>query len=509
MTSSAASVSSAISRNSERGGFLLAILTLAVLSVAAATFVFENGWTLWYGDAQAHLDNARRILDSRTPGYEQIGTVWLPVPHLLMLPLVWNMRLWQNGLAGAIPAALCFVVAGAFLFLAARRTYESAAAGWAAMLVFALNPNLLYLQATPMTEPVFFALLAALLYVTSGLRQHGAGLVVIAGLLNLLASLTRYEGWFLIPFVTAYIFLVSPGHRFRDAFLFGAIASVGPLLWLLHNWWIYRDAFAWYNGPGSAIAIQGSAHYAGQHNWALAGLYFRSVLRDVTGITPLWIAALGLVGVLWRKAIWPIVLLLLPPIFYIWSIHSGGLPIHIPELWPHSYYNTRYGLAALPLIAFSAAGIVVLLPARWRAPAAGFIAAIAVVPWLAHPHVADWLCWKESEVNSISRRAWTAEAAQILAREYRGGGILASSGDVTGIFCRAGIPLRDTVNDGNYVLWSMAVDSPVRLMNEEWAVDQAGDTLSHAMARTRGRYLMMYRLKVADAPAIEIWRRNE
>ena len=503
-------MSSAISRNSERrASFAWAVLALIVLSGSALFFVFAHGWTLWYGDAQAHLDNARRIIDSRNPGYEQIGTVWLPIPHLLMLPLVWNMRLWQTGLAGAIPAALGFVLAGAFLYLSARKIYASSAAGWMAMLIFALNPNLLYLQSTPMTESVFFAALLALLWMTLRYREtNSAGALVAAALLGMIASLTRYEGWFLIPFVTGYVLLASRRQRLLRAVLYGAIASLGPLLWLLHNWWIYRDALAWYNGPGSAIAIQGAAHYAGQGNWALAGLYFRTVLRDVIGTVPLLIAAAGLLGVIWRRAAWPVLLLLLPPIFYIWSIHSGGLPIHIPELWPHSYYNTRYGLAALPLIAFCAAGVMVLVPVRPRPAIVTALAIFVALPWIAPPRPDTWLCWKESEVNSISRRAWTAQAARILERNYRGGGILASSGDITGIFCRAGIPLRDTVNDGNYVLWSMAVDSPVPLMREEWVVDQAGDTLSRTMAREGGHYWLMDRVTVSGAPAVEFWRRN-
>ena len=47
-----------------------------------------RGYTLYYGDAEAHLNLARRVVDSRTPGLSQIGPVWLPLPHLLMLPLV-------------------------------------------------------------------------------------------------------------------------------------------------------------------------------------------------------------------------------------------------------------------------------------------------------------------------------------------------------------------------------------------------------------------------------------
>src|SRR4051812_19767499 len=64
--------------------------SLLVLGALAAWCSFANGWILYYGDAEAHLNIARRVIDSRTPGYEQIGTVWLPLPHVLMLPFVGN-----------------------------------------------------------------------------------------------------------------------------------------------------------------------------------------------------------------------------------------------------------------------------------------------------------------------------------------------------------------------------------------------------------------------------------
>jgi len=99
-------------------------------------------------DAEAHLNIARRVCDSRTPGWEQIGSVWLPLPHVLMLPLVGDRRLWQSGLAGSIPAAACFVIAGIFLFASMRRLLGDLPA-LAALGVFALNPNLLYLQSIP------------------------------------------------------------------------------------------------------------------------------------------------------------------------------------------------------------------------------------------------------------------------------------------------------------------------------------------------------------------------
>ncbi|MGH9656935.1 MAG: hypothetical protein ACRD96_00230, partial [Bryobacteraceae bacterium] len=128
---------------------------VAAIGASAVAWVHSRGYTLYSGDAQAHLNIARRVFDNRTPGFDQLGTVWLPLPHLLMLPLVGRDDLWRSGLAGAIPAALCFAIAAAFLYASAKRALECRPAALAAVAVFALNPNLLYLQATPMTEPVF------------------------------------------------------------------------------------------------------------------------------------------------------------------------------------------------------------------------------------------------------------------------------------------------------------------------------------------------------------------
>ena len=156
--------------------------SLGLVSAAAVFFFASRGWLLYYGDAEAHLNIARRVVDSQTPGYDQLGTVWLPLPHVLMLPFARRDAWWRSGLAGAIPSALCFVVAGSFLFAAVRRMFGSQAAAVAATALFALNPNLLYLQSIPMTEPVFLACLMALLYFTVRFREtQGRVWIALAG----------------------------------------------------------------------------------------------------------------------------------------------------------------------------------------------------------------------------------------------------------------------------------------------------------------------------------------
>ena len=92
-----------------RSGWLVAAVSRCWRRRGGLAFFYAHGWLLYYGDAEAHLNIARRMLDSQTPGYDQFGTPWLPVPHLLMLPFVRRDAWWRSGLAGAIPSALCFV----------------------------------------------------------------------------------------------------------------------------------------------------------------------------------------------------------------------------------------------------------------------------------------------------------------------------------------------------------------------------------------------------------------
>src|SRR5690242_5413860 len=109
------SKSSANSLLSDLALYAAVAVLLAAASVAATRWCLARGYPLYYGDAEAHLNIARRIVDSRTPGPEQIGTVWLPLPHLIMLPFVMQDAWWRTGLAGAIPSGICFVLAGLFL----------------------------------------------------------------------------------------------------------------------------------------------------------------------------------------------------------------------------------------------------------------------------------------------------------------------------------------------------------------------------------------------------------
>jgi hypothetical protein len=474
--------------------------------------VHYQGWTLYYGDADAHLMIARRILDSQNPGFEQFGSGWLPLPHLMMLPFVRVDAWWRNGLAGVIPVAACFVAGASFFFAAVRRLFSSTAAAVAATALFALNPNILYLQSIPMTEMVFFASLAALLYFTIRFGQGGGWLCAAgAGIAVCAGTLTRYEAWLLLPFAAAYFPIAARRHRWRATLVFCGLAAAGPLAWLAYTWWMTGDCLDFIRGPYSPAAIQRGFTYPGLHDWRLAWLYFRTAVQACAGPGLLALGLAGLAASLFKRAFWPLLLLALPPVFYVANMHSGASPIFLPALWPHSYYNVRYGTSALPLLALAAAGLVALIPQRMRAGAAGVAIMAGMAFWLMHRKPSDWPVWQEASVNDAARRERIREAAAYLEPRYvRGTGIVTSSYPLTSVFREMGLPLREGLMVDNGLPWLAAVQRPEFFLTQEWAIVEGGDQVQSAVNRL-GRFGITYTLQkkiiVGNQPVLEIYRR--
>ncbi len=490
---------------------VLVVCFLVLLVALAAWWFFKNDYILYYGDAESHLNISRGLIDSRTPGYDQLGTVWLPMLHVICLPFVGNDWLWSTGLAGTLPVSICFVIAGTCFYLAARECYRNAAAAAVVVLCFALNPNVLYLATIPMTEIVF---LAALSVVLLGVLKFGVtqrrGWIVLIVIGSWTLSLTRYDGWFLIPFIALWLAGLTHRRRLLVLISFGAAASLAPVYWLAHNWWETGNALDFYNGPYSAIAIQKHQSYPGYHDWVTAVHYYSKTGELCSGVGLIVMGIFGAVCAYWQRALQPVLFLSLTPLFYIWSMHSsGGTPIHIPPLWPFTYYNSRYGIAVVPLCAFAAGAIVLVLPERSKTFSL-LIPLIALAPWLLHPSREHWICWKESQVNSVDRRAWTEVAAKFLLANYQPGqGILTSTGDVTGIYCRAGIHLSETLNIGNGPLWFLATTRPDLYHPSVWSVVQAGDWLSNSLARRSAPYSQVQSIATSKfSPDLHILERS-
>ncbi|MGH9666545.1 MAG: hypothetical protein ACRD9L_19135, partial [Bryobacteraceae bacterium] len=152
-------------------------------------------------------------------------------------------------------------------------------------------------------------------------------------------------------------------------------------------------------------------------------------------------------------------------------------------------------------------------PRKFRAGLAVVLVAVAVSPWLAAPHPDAWIVWKESQKNSVARRELVRQAVRFLAPRYlHGTGIAASCcGDLTEIFRVAGIPLRETLHEGNNPYWQMAIWRPDLFLLEEWVVAYSADPLSTAVwkaLRYGPRYGLVRLIEVKGAQPVEIYRRR-
>ena len=77
-----------------------------------------------------------------------------------------------------------------------HRTTGSSTGGLAAAALILANPNLLYLQSTPMTEPLLFGTtMLAVMLVAEWIDRDAPGWPHAAGLAVTAACMTRYEAW--------------------------------------------------------------------------------------------------------------------------------------------------------------------------------------------------------------------------------------------------------------------------------------------------------------------------
>ena len=223
----------------------VAVLICSVLaSLAAIHWSWSHGALLNYGDAVAHLHIARRVFDCHQPRLSQLGSVWLPLPHVLLLPFVQVYCWWANGIAGIIPSALAYLAACIGLYRLARRWLAPTAAALA-LAFFALNPNLLYLQTTAMTEPLF---LCEIIWIVELLvewrtqleeapRKAGRLLFPIAAVL-VAAIFTRYDGWVmaLLAWSAIGLILLGRGRLRSPAFwLTSALVVAAPIAWFVNE----------------------------------------------------------------------------------------------------------------------------------------------------------------------------------------------------------------------------------------------------------------------------------
>ena len=478
----------------------------ACVSFISFAYYFQHSDLLLYGDAVAHINIARRVFDSRTPGLLQLGTVWLPLPHLLMLPFLISDAAWQSGIGGSIPSMIAYALgtAGIFRLVRTALTVDSQPdapariAAWTSAIIYAANPNLIYLQATAMTESLYLALFIwSVVYFTDFVRSMENGRLagpleatpkqrspkiassslVKCGLCLAAACLTRYDGWFLAAAMCAATLAVvlkakAFDQNLRRSFIkFALLAAAAPAVWLAYNAIVYRNPLEFATGQYSARAIEQKSTattHPGAHDLPLAFSYFlkSSELNMASGsLQKLWVAVLSLgiaVVLIFERTLWPLLLLGIPIPFYMLSIAYSGVPLYLPTWWPFSFYNVRYGIEPLPF--FSAmAGVLICSLLRLALKkslkiAIGSAAVVLIVASYASVWRAKPVSFEEAELNSRTRIAFETSLASNLQKLPHDSSLLMYLGDHVGALQQAGIPLRRTINEGNHRPWKAPID---------------------------------------------------
>jgi hypothetical protein len=494
---------------------LLAWMATCV-SVFSFLSYFRNGDVLLYGDAVAHINIARRVFDSQTPGLLQLGTVWLPLPHLLMMPFLLFNKLWHTGAGGSIPSLAAYVFGVIGIFRLTRSTVRNSerrneelpararqvatvsaniptVAPWIAAGIYAANPNLIYMQTTAMGEALY---LSFFIWAVTHFAEFTGGdnkSLTKCAMCLAAACLTRYDGWFLaavtIAAVVVFAIRISgkvpqDGHRVpsisRGAFMkFVLISVAAPALWLAYNAAVYRNPLEFANGSYSARAIEkktGTVNPAKANLYAAASYFLKSAELNVA--EPAWLsrvwlalAAAGIIAALMTmQGCWPILLLWLPLPFYALSVAYGAVPIFIPPWWPFSQYNVRYGLELLPAFAVSVVMLVHFVLNRLNAdlrvsprlkigrPAALFVVLAVVVGGYSTVWAAGPICYREAVTNSRSRIRLENQLAQWLQVLPPNSTWLMYLGEHSGALEQADMPMRRTINEGNHRVWKQPSD---------------------------------------------------
>jgi hypothetical protein len=474
----------------------------ALLGLAAVWHYATAGLTLSHYDAKAHLVVSRRIFDSITPGWEQIGAVWLPLPHLInALPAQIDLLYRTGGFAIAV-SVLSFAMAAAAVSACITMITGSRAGGALGAALFAANPNVLYLQSTAMTEPLLFGLTAlAVLLMTQWALADGEPVVPHrAGWTIAAACLTRYEAWpvvgVLIPLAVwtrwrrgcSWLALVPVVNRLLGYptgavvfFLVLSRATVG-------EWFVSGGFYV----PDETLRGQPARVWEvmGEGATALAN----PMLTRLTAAAAIGVA----VAAIWRR--WTAALLPLA------LMASAALPISA-YLSGHPF-RIRY---EVPLVLASAVAVGLAVGLLRRAAPWVAIVVLSLVLYQTRPFDAGAPMVVEAQLDGAASRG-RQHVTRCLASEYRGETVFASMGSLAHYMqelSHEGFQIRDFLHEGNHPIWDAALDHGPAPFAGWVLVEEVAEGGDLTAARLRGdaSFLAGYD-RVCEGGNVALYRRR-
>ncbi len=443
---------------------------LSIFSVASFLVFYLNGMGLAYNDARSHLNIGRRVVEGLKPGFAQLGSVWLPLPHLLMVPTIWSNFMWHSGLSGAIQSMSSYLAVSVIIFLFLRRLGVGLLGSTVGMLVFATNLNVLYLQSTAMTELLLMATMTIGVYeLLMWFKDEKILSLIMASFWIMLSTLIRYDGWFLFLFSFGMVVLfVLRKYGFKTAkgvaIFFCTMASFGILLWFVWNLLIFKDPLYFAFGPYSARAQQKQLESAGnlitKSNLVLSLQYYTYAVNYNSGTFLMLLGVIG-GGLLWLDKKIPMRLryaalaLLSPFMFNVIALFLGHSVLFIQGLSGNSWFNIRYGILMMPSIAIFV-GYLFHRATAIRPVLLGLLSFVVIISHISNDAVTlDDARYGASGKNVTEVSGWLRENA-----EKKEGFVLISAASHDAIIFSSGLPMARFIHEGTGKYWDKAIARP-------------------------------------------------
>lgn len=486
----------------DRVPVLIGVIAL-IVGVTAAFHYSATGLALAHYDARAHLVVARRIIDSLTPGWQQIGAVWLPLPHLLNMFPVQIDVLYRTGASAIAISVLSMSLAIWAISSVIRGLTGSTSGAIAASALLLLNPNVLYLQSTPMTEPLLFAaVMISIALTTKWLIDRASASLDRAGVALAAACLTRYEAW---PIAAAIVGLtvvvlirqgISLGPSVRATARLAAYPVIVIALFLVNSRWTVG---AWFVSSGFFVPenVDALGHPLVAWDQLREGLYRLSgtalVWSGYAGVVLIAVTCLG------SKTKIPLLLLLAP-------VAAAALPLGA-YIQGHPF-RIRYDVPLVAACAALSGGGIALLWRRIQPIAAVVVIAGAVIQ--AHPLDRNAPLIVESQRDAVNRRGREAVTAYLV--HHRDGRTIMMSMGSLGHYMQdlsaEGFTIHDFLHEGNGDIWNFALTDPKAVVGfiaiEEKA--EGGDALDQE-AHRHPAFLDGF-TRVAEGGGVALYQRH-
>jgi hypothetical protein len=499
---------------------LIAII-LSAISVYYFFMYLNNGLGLSYNDARSHLDIGRRVVEGLKPGLAQLGSVWLPLQHLLMVPLIWNDWMWHSGFAGAVWNMISFVGTGLVINALLTRLRVGVVGRLTGVFVFAANLNILYLQSTAMTELLLlFTMTMGCYYLLIWHTEDTILDLIKSAFWIMLATLVRYDGWFLLGLSGLLVMRqVWIRHAKNDGWnvawsrmegitiLFASLAALGVFGWFAWNQLIFGDALYFALGPFSAHAQQLVMEEAGalptKYNfWLSLKVYFYALLYNSYTL-PALLATIGAI-VLWRDRTlaqftsWGMLALLAPLLFNVLALFLGFSVIYVQGISGDTWFNIRYGVMLAPTIAI----LIGYLVDRAHAFRLLTIGSLLFVLFFAFANE-DSVSIDDARVGSSQKNVSEVSGYLNTHASREKGFILISAASHDAIIFSSGLPMKRFIHEGTGLYWENALALPDRWA--KWIVMRTyddNDLTWKGVSKSSG---FQYYNKVAAYPFADVY----